>query len=642
MTQVRLAVAGGLLVLLGCRVDPRTTESPWRAGLERKEAELATRWPLAYRAAQADHADPSGVYVEAGLLWTFSASHPHQRGFVRDASGHWRPAGSRVGPRATQRCLASPSPLGALCVGAEEPRGLRSFGATPTFGLPERAGFRDVAMDRDIIAVLDTVDDAVVVLDSRGARRGSAPIPPAGLRLGSLGPGHVWVATGLSPFLSGVALGSARGPTLVPARASRTTPVRDAAWAARDDVLWTVGPADGPVRREQGPLEGLYSELVGYSGDGLRAGDHRVVARLDLRRHALVDATRVLVTSDHVVLSATGSDRVLAVRLADLADAQVWPVGPTPLGLAAFADRVVVACRLDDALWELTPDAGARRLALDDRPRALPQDLGERLFYGALLWRPKPGEGVACNGCHWDTGTDHRVHPGFLERRQEVTRPLGGIGQVVPIFTTGGAPTLSAAVEGLFRSLDPRLWNAAHDRERWWEEPVVVTEPGGRTTTLSAQAAREALLDFLMALPVPPSPLRAAGETLSPEAREGWTLFQRDCARCHRPAPTLRSPEVLEGDQVVRRLQQAPLVFGAAAYAKVAAGENFTSNGNRISPLLDLGRGGPWFASGTARTLDDVLRGFRPGRDGSHGDGTVAPTYDGRDTARLRAFLLSL
>ena len=76
----------------------------------------------------------------------------------------------------------------------------------------------------------------------------------------------------------------------------------------------------------------------------------------------------------------------------------------------------------------------------------------------------------------------------------------------------------------------------------------------------------------------------------------------------------------------------------APAYAP-AAGPDFTPNGNRISPLLELGRGGPFFSSGAAPDLDAVLRTFDPDAPRVH---RGRERYAEEEREALRAFLLSL
>jgi mono/diheme cytochrome c family protein len=341
-----------------------------------------------------------------------------------------------------------------------------------------------------------------------------------------------------------------------------------------------------------------------------------------------------------------------------------WRVAVVDGGLAPWAVEAVdgglaVASRLDDRVrvgsLDVTLAEGARGLVqpketkgevagvpapwadvvvLDDRPRDRLEDLGERLFYGAFIWQRRVSSDVTCNTCHWEGGTDHRLQPGFREERWEVTRPLDGIGAVRPIFSTGFAEGLPDAVEGLVRTLDPRLWDRA-DHGRWWLEPRRVrTKDGSRD--LSPQDVREALLAWLMTRPVTPPPLRAPGEALSEQALRGLAAFERDCAACHRLAPELDAAPV---DDPAAWLRERPLVLGSASFAKTGPRPPFTPDGTRVSPLLHPTRGGPYFTNGLATTLDDVLSGFRGGAKEPHGAGRDGRRLTTDERAALRRLL---
>jgi hypothetical protein len=279
-----------------------------------------------------------------------------------------------------------------------------------------------------------------------------------------------------------------------------------------------------------------------------------------------------------------------------------------------------------------------RNIRLDDRPRDTLVDHGERLFYSAALWRRAKHDLITCNTCHWDGGSDHRVSPGFMERRAEVTRPLGGLSAVTPIFSTGGTNHLSRAIEGLIRSLDPRLWFEV--KGNWWDYEIELQTKDG-IVLLRPREIREALLRYVMQIRPEPPALRPVGQPFSPSATAGQAHFERDCARCHQPRRTLRTPSTapaITGALIAGALIDAPLVFGTPGFAPTAAGPPVTPNGNRITPLMNLSRGGPWFTSGSAPTLAAVLRRFDPNGPVAHGQEPRA-SYSEQTIEELIAFL---
>lgn len=647
---------GALLVLTGCGFDGTTTPeaSPYRAALEQLE-QAAQQRPIAYADFRsAPHFDPVDGYVEDGVLWAYAHRQPRQRGLALGGptatTAAWL---ERDGPLGTRRCASwsSAGPGRSVCVGEHEPGGLRGFGSeAPTFGLPARGGYLDLALSeaRQQLWVLDTVQACLHVLARDGRLLGRIAVPPTSQRIGMLGDGHLFVLGAAEPRLSVYAL-SADGTAAAPVVAlARRAPLRDASYDAARELLWLVGPEDQAVRRNRGPIEHLGSMLWALDAAELRQGRRSVVLEWALQPRGLCDATRVVATPRGVWVSATGSDRALWVQGTRASfTAQQLNAGLAPAGAVATPEGLAALSRLDDSLRLYAPDDhGDLTLrttrALDRATRTTLADLGERLFYGALLWRQRQDARFTCNSCHWDGGTDHRLQPGFHEKRQELTRPLGGIAGVLPIFTPGQAPNLTLAVEGLLRSLDERMWQA-EPPPRYWDYPVELPLADGSRRHLAPLEVRSALLEFLLQLPAEPGHLRAAREPALQAGRaRGAALFVRDCARCHEPVTNLHTRQRVADPELLTRLESQPLVLGAAAFAEAGAGPSFTPAGNRISPLMNLSRGGPYFASGSARSLAELLERFTPGSTRCHGGSGTPPAYDAAQRADLEVFLRSL
>jgi hypothetical protein len=315
--------------------------------------------------------------------------------------------------------------------------------------------------------------------------------------------------------------------------------------------------------------------------------------------------------------------------------------GLGPEGLARAGGALAVAARQDDRVYLYDAQSAAAAadpvIVVDGRPRATPRDIGARLFYGALLWSPSRQQPFTCNSCHWDTESDRRQHPGFRQLRLEQTRPLGGVGALSPLFTPGQARSLEQAVDGLLRVLDDRYFrDSGFD-----EQPIAVVLKGGEVRRIGPAEKRRALSEFLSALPVSPGPyLRTEAPELRGLLERGAQVFLDDCADCHVPrdehGPVRGGPAAL-----LQALRRRPLLLGGTGFARSGPGQSFTAHGNRISPLMGLSRGGPYFASGGVSTLRGVAEGFARERPGVHA-GAGHRAYNADQVDALEAFLLAL
>lgn len=597
---------------LGCGPPPLDVDAPAPFA-----PELATF--AAERIGPASYADPrtsrrfspDGVLFDVdGTLWVWSAAQPQQVGFRIIGDG-WERIGERTGPLRTRRCVV----LGRTwCVGEREPGGIRDP-ADPTFrtALPARGGFRDLAVVGGQVRVLDAVDERVVALDVDGTVVGAWPVPAAPLRIGPLGDDRLWVLSGTRPYLAVL------GPDGLIA-ADLRVPARDAVWDPLTDRLWTVGPAERPVSRKDGPLVGPGTEVLGWDRVSLGTAGARPVER---QIGTGVDGTGIVATPDGPAVVYSGSD-VVDWR------GRKEPAGLAPSGLAFAAGDLAVAAPQSDAVVVLGRHPAV--LKVDDRPRDTLEDLGQRLLSSPAPWENTQ---ATCVGCHWDGLVDHRQHPGIRETRWEQSRPFVGIGSLAPIFSPGQAKTLAIAVEGLVRGLDDRY--SAPSTEPWWLAPrTVQTVDGPRS--LSALEVRQALIAALTAWPVERGPL--AGAVPDAVRRRGLGLLVRDCVRCHEAAGATFLRDRVPDDQLWDVVGTRPLVFAAPLFAR-AGPKPYTPRGNRVPPLWMLDRGGPFLTDGSADTLDVLLQRTDPGGPAVHGR-SGDPVYGPEDRAALIAVLLSL
>ena len=511
---------------------------------------------------------------------------------------------------------------------------------TPTLHpLLARGGYRDPRVLGDTAYLLDPVESRYVQL-ALDAPHQPAPDAVGPLRL----PGHALQAVAVGKDLAVVAASPPRLTLLHRASGqvsilSQRAPVRALAYDQQRKILWTVGPNPAPIRRAQGPIRGLYSVLLGFAVDGPQ---DRAKVRVDLRQFGLIDATGVTLWQDAVVVVGTGSHSAVIYR-PDAATGEAVQTGHGPAQPIATTAGVLIPNRLDESVTVIsgtptTPRTAHWPLGPPPAVRSNRARLGELLFYEKTLWSDAEDNRFTCNSCHWDLSSDHRMQPGIEESRWEMTRPLRGISMVAPIFTPMQSPSLTDAVEGLFTALDERHWAGLHT-----STPIILELRDG-PLQVSPHEARAALLTFLMTLKPLPGPLRRPDNTFSPQARAGAALFARDCAACHEPTASQRTRQVVEFPAALELLETQPLSFGAPLFAQTGVEPYFTSAGNRISPLLDLGRGGPFFSNGSAASLSEVIDRARPGSAAVHAprQDAIPRHYSSDDAAALRAFLLSL
>lgn len=594
---------------------------------------------------------PEGLYYEARAqtLWVWSSRHSRQLGLTRSGNG-WQPTATRAGPTDTRRCISLRGKPLTLCLGRLEVRGLRAFGSAPFASqLPERSGFVDFAIDeaRARIYVIDAYADALWVLDTSGRLVTKTSLVPGAYRIGAAGDEHLFVLASNQPHLSLIPLDRTGLPRAAIAVATVAT-IRDAAFDASSQLLWTAGYRQARVRRHHGYIENLESFVYGYRLTELKRGRARPHHAIDLSRHALADPVRLLVQAGRVVVATAGSHALASIATPGAPlHVSVRPTGFVPKTVLAFEDLIATAGFLGGRLHLHDRNTLARRqvIALDHAAaRRTPYELGEVLFYSKALWADSSRNQFTCNSCHWDGLTDYRMHPGFNETRWEQIRPARGAGMLSPLFTPGQGESITLAVHGFVRILDERFWTAPGSAA--WVAPRSIRVGADERRTLSTYDVRLALLTFLARRPVEPGLLRAPGQPFSPPARRGAALFWRDCAGCHRPVARARDQRALTLAEGLRYLRDRPLAFTSTELMQTGVLPYFGPRGNRVSPLTQLSRGGPFFSNGSARSLRDVIsrtnvRATPPSNLHAPANATQ-PSYDAADTQALIDFLLSI
>ncbi len=527
---------------------------------------------------------------------------------------------------------------------------------------------------------------------------GQAPLAPSAYRVGTLGDDHLFVLAGTQPYLQLIPLDDDGMPGAAIAIDTPAT-IRAAIYDPSHAVLWTAGYEQTQVRREHGYISGLGSYLYAYRAADLARGQLAPIASISLAEAALSDPVALAIDSADLVAAIAGSHQLLRVPLDLVADADAKPKAaaitanhpaltqqPTslvPKAVLAAQQQIFAVGYFDDRLsvhrrGDLSPQqslslapapspavTSARPGPPDAASAGLGRyDLGELLFYSKALWSDVARNQFTCNSCHWDGLTDYRVHPGFRESRWEQIRPAAGAGVLAPVFSPGQSDSLTRAIHGFLRSLDQRFWDDSTDPV-WMSDISLARVPqpaaernfGPLAHDQPAQighfALRQALIAFLALQPVEPGLLRAPGTAFSPSAKRGAALFWRDCARCHQPTPRMGQGVPKNLADGLDYLVDRPLAFGAAELMKTGPEPYFTKRGNRVSPLLQLSRGGPFFTNSAARTLAEVIARVHidPDSDSDSDSGNDrvhlpespdTPHYSPADSQALIDFLLSI
>jgi hypothetical protein len=633
-------VHGGTLLLLSaaCAADPLVEINRQVFAEEERLAAQPVPYPNADTAPDGLFR-PTGVFAgRDAVAWVYSRTQTRQIGLELQGDT-WTRRRERRGPRKTIEC--STTTRNDLCLGLAHPGGLTALpGAGFASGLEPRGYYSGFATGDQALIVVDSLRHELLTLAGDGRVVSRQPLLAGSYDAVPLGDGRFVVAAWAAPHLYLFAPGRdhAHRPLLT------DVPVRDFVVDRARRIVWTIGPAAQRPRREQGYLEGLHTMVYGFRLAELDAGKSAPAFALDFRAHRLVDGTSLALWGEQLVAVATGSDRLWIIH-PESGREVVLATGVTPQRPAVIGDDLLVPTMLDDGVTVVRRRGEGYRikhLHLGGAAPAIdsPARLGELLFYKKILWADRVENDFTCNSCHWDTTTDHRLQPGSRESRWEITRPLQGAGMVAPMFTPMQSKSLTEAIDGFVRSLDHRYWNAPDDD--LFTKDIHWTSSEGRRS-LSPLEARRALLTFIMKTPPERGPLRLADGTFSGQARTGFDLFVRDCLRCHEATANMRSRQRIAPAQLLAHLETRAVSFGAPLYSRSGIEPYYTRHGNRISPLIALWRGGPYFSNGSAPTLWDVIASTNPKADEVHAPKhREARSYSPAEAEALVTFLLSL
>lgn len=300
---------------------------------------------------------------------------------------------------------------------------------------------------------------------------------------------------------------------------------------------------------------------------------------------------------------------------------RVLPSVPGCADATRLRDRLVCANPLFDAWVDLreAPRSVPARGAAPGDPSA-EERLGEALFFTTLMAPDATSEGkrsrFTCETCHFEGGTDGRVHHSGRDDIRVSTRPLFGLFNDAPHFSRAHDPDLTSVCHNEFtvasrgNPVDP--WFALEPSRFPWLGSL-----GASAAMLSPEKLRGALLAFLSRFSHEENPFalaRPAPLALSEQERRGAASFRERCASCHAARLIADDPKTevpFERWEELVLSPSGPLVWARGDYEKVGVLPYVDPKGTRVPSLRRLYLKRPYLTRGTALTLGELLAAVR-------------------------------
>jgi hypothetical protein len=399
------------------------------------------------------------------------------------------------------------------------------------------------------------------------------------------------------------------------------------AWL-KNEELWIVstGVENHPLDRTHGSFGYIDSFVFGHRIAHNGQGVVRKVWELNVSEQGAVTPKTInhsisKKNQDTIEISSAGSDQLLRLTLGGdkveiveripFVPGASW-VTPHPQGGSVYANPL-----LDQWLW--VPEQGAWRSAPVVSKQAPPQDqvrMGELLFFTTLMapWNSSDGDRsrFTCETCHWEGNVDGRTHATGRGKIVATTKPLRGLWRNRPYFSRALDHSLTQMVNNEFRVAGARSdhepWFAIRKGEIPWLEHAV-----GLKQSWSAQELRRSLLVFFQHFGHQAAPRSLRQTPWNPVEKQGATLFQLHCESCHQARLWSDQPSTrLPFEQWEQRLAAGDdLVWASDSYAQTGPKPYVHPQGARVPSLRRLYKKFPYFTTGTARSLAEVVQQFR-------------------------------
>ncbi|HMG20451.1 MAG TPA: hypothetical protein VK607_04010, partial [Kofleriaceae bacterium] len=206
-------------------------------------------------------------------------------------------------------------------------------------------------------------------------------------------------------------------------------------------------------------------------------------------------------------------------------------------------------------------------------------------------------------------------------------------------------PTMADMVHAEFR-----VANRHNGRDPWFaltraDAPWLAHVPGA-PSELSPALLREAFMSFLMDFSHRPNPAALGRSRFTELERAGARSFRDRCAGCHEARLATDDPVTavpFERWEPLVLSPAGPIVWSNAAYARTGVTPYVHPSGTRVAPLRRLYKKWPYFTSGSARSLTDVLDRFASSPTAAYHAGApadpAATSLTADERTALRAFL---
>ena len=420
------------------------------------------------------------------------------------------------------------------------------------------------------------------------------------------------------------------------------------------------GVEDHPLEREDGGFGYIDSFLYLYR---LAPGAAQPV------RLAAINTSALGVVTPKWIAFGAADARALSLTVAGYASASLatltWRGGDfnasPEISQTALLPGTSAAQRTrDGALVAANPLLDAWIVQRDGQPRLVPvasarparqplSRVGELLFFTTMMapWNSSDGKlsRFTCETCHHEGYVDGRTH--FTGRGNvfATTRPLYGLFNNRPHFSRAFDKTMAQMVHAEFR-----VANRHNGRDPWFaltraDVPWLERVPE-MPAQLPPELLREAFMTFLMDFSHRANPAAIDHSRFTDLERTGARVFRDRCAVCHAARLIADEPASLvpfERWESLVLSPSGPIVWSNAAYDKTGVEPYVHADGARVPTLRRLYKKWPYFTSGRARSLDDVLDWFASGPSATYHDASPAGASLTRltsdDKRSLRAFL---
>ena len=460
---------------------------------------------------------------------------------------------------------------------------------------------------------------------------------------------------------------------LLLARGTDGAPAQELARIVHDGPLWSLalrerdgtlfvgagGVEDRPLARADKVFGHVDSFVFLYAHDAARG--LRRLGELNVSELGVVTPKSVALRLDAgaLTLQAYGyaSDRAVSVRFE--ADGTRRPAAVTRAALPGCADVIELAGRsvcanpLFDAWASLGSEPRVHPVRPDEARDPNPQEkLGEVLFFTTLMAPDAKSDGrlsrFTCETCHFEGGTDGRVHNSGRDDVLVSTRPLFGLANAGPHFSRAHDPDLTSVCHNEFtvanrgNPVDP--WFDLDAARFPWLRTLGTAEP--RVTALEL---RTALLRFLSRFSHEENPYAFVhARAFSHEEQRGAELFRDRCASCHAArlvAGDAASEVPFERWERLVLAPEGPIVWSDGSYARTGVEPYVDRRGTRVPSLRRLYAKRPYLTNGSALALDQLLWFMRFTPNGARHASTAADVdaravqLDEQERSALLSFL---